>query len=80
MKKVMLGIFLLAFVAVGSFAQDQEPGTDKRHRGPQDMTAQLNLSDQQKSELKIIINKWKAFAKNIAIRCKTCSPMIKRPA
>jgi Spy/CpxP family protein refolding chaperone len=54
MKKVLLGIFLMAFVAVGSFAQDQDPGAVKKHRGPQDVMAQLNLTDQQKTEMKAI--------------------------
>ena len=57
MKKAILGICLAAFVAVGAFAQDQEqPGFSDHHYGHQrfDMMSQLNLSDQQKSELKTI--------------------------
>lgn len=54
MKKAFLGIFLAAFVAVGAFAQDQDPGFNKRHHGQQEAMAQLNLTDQQKTELKAI--------------------------
>lgn len=54
MKKAMLGIVLSAFVAVGAFAQDKETSTSKRHRGPQDVMQQLNLSDEQKTQLKAI--------------------------
>jgi Spy/CpxP family protein refolding chaperone len=57
MKKAILGICLAAFVAVGAFAQDQEqPGFSDHHYGHHrfnDM-AQLNLTDQQKTELKAI--------------------------
>ena len=59
MKKAFLGIFLAAFVAVGAFAQDQEQGAGKKHRGPQDVMAQLNLTDQQKTELKAIREDYK---------------------
>jgi Spy/CpxP family protein refolding chaperone len=55
MKKVLAGIVLTAFVAVGVYAQDQNPGfTDKQHRGRHrfDMTQQLNLTDEQKTGLK----------------------------
>ena len=54
MKKAFLGIFLAAFVAVGSFAQDQDPGFNKKHHGQQDVMEQLNLTDNQKTELKAI--------------------------
>jgi Spy/CpxP family protein refolding chaperone len=57
MKKAILGICLAAFVAVGAFAQDQEqPGFSDHHYNHHrfnDM-AQLNLTDQQKTELKAI--------------------------
>jgi Spy/CpxP family protein refolding chaperone len=57
MKKAILGICLATFVTVGAFAQDQgQPGFSDHHYGHHrfnDM-AQLNLTDQQKSELKTI--------------------------
>jgi Spy/CpxP family protein refolding chaperone len=60
MKKVFLGILLTAFVAVGALAQDQDPGLHKKHRGgPQDVMQQLNLTDEQKTELKAIREDYK---------------------
>ena len=55
MKKVVVGLFLSAFFAVGAFAQDQDPGFNKKqHRGGGYEMAQLNLTDAQKSQLKAI--------------------------
>src|ERR1044072_7525676 len=60
MKKVVIGIFLSAFVAVGAFAQDQDLSAGRKHHGgPQDVMAQLNLTDQQKTELKAIREDYK---------------------
>lgn len=62
MKKVLAGIVLTAFVAVGVYAQDQNPGfTDKQHRGRHrfDMTQKLNLTDEQKTELKSVNEDYK---------------------
>lgn len=59
MKKVITGIFLATFVAVGAFAQTQDQGfTDQRGGGHHrfDMAQQLNLTDEQKTELKTIDN------------------------
>lgn len=62
MKKVLAGIVLTAFVAVGVYAQDQNPGfTDKQHRGRHrfGMTQKLNLTDEQKTELKSVNEDYK---------------------
>jgi Spy/CpxP family protein refolding chaperone len=61
MKKAIAGIFLAAFVAVGAFAQNQDQGFTDQHKGRHrfDMTQQLNLTDEQKSELKTINDDYK---------------------
>jgi Spy/CpxP family protein refolding chaperone len=61
MKKTFIGILFTAFIATGAFAQDKQPetapgpGIAAPHHGPHrfDM-AKLNLTDEQKSEMKAI--------------------------
>lgn len=55
MKKVLAGIVLTAFVAAAAYAQEQNPGfTDNQHKGRHrfDIPQKLNLTDEQKTELK----------------------------
>lgn len=57
MKKVFIGMALAAFVATGAFAQDQSNGiTDRpnRHHRNGEAMQQLNLTDEQKTEMKTI--------------------------
>lgn len=56
MKKVFIGMALAAFVATGAFAQDQSNGFADRPKSHQrtNQMQQLNLSDDQKNELKTI--------------------------
>jgi Spy/CpxP family protein refolding chaperone len=62
MKKVFIGMALAAFVATGAFAQDQSNGFADRpkghHRGSEVMQ-QLNLTDEQKTEMKTINDDFK---------------------
>jgi Spy/CpxP family protein refolding chaperone len=61
MKKVFIGMALAAFVATTASAQDQSLSTDRpkmhHHRG--DAMAQLNLTDDQKNEMKVINDDFK---------------------
>jgi len=61
MKKVFIGMALAAFVATTACAQDQSISNDRppmhHHRG--DAMAQLNLTDDQKSEIKTINDDFK---------------------
>jgi hypothetical protein len=56
MKKALIGMALAAFVVTGAFAQDQSTGLADRPKGHQriDKIQQLNLTDEQKTELKTI--------------------------
>ena len=61
MKKVFIGMALAAFVATTASAQDQSLSTDRpkmhsRHGGTM---AQLNLTDDQKNEMKVINDDFK---------------------
>jgi Spy/CpxP family protein refolding chaperone len=61
MKRVFIGMALAAFVATTACAQDQSISNDRpkmhHHRG--DALAQLNLSDDQKNEMKVINDDFK---------------------
>jgi Spy/CpxP family protein refolding chaperone len=61
MKRVLIGMALAAFVATTACAQDQSLSTDRpkmhHHRG--DAMAQLNLTDDQKNEMKVINDDFK---------------------
>lgn len=61
MKKVFIGMALAAFVATTACAQDQSLSTDRApmHHHHGDALAQLNLSDDQKSEMKVINDDFK---------------------
>jgi Spy/CpxP family protein refolding chaperone len=58
MKKVFIGMALAAFVATTACAQDQSlnasPDKTKMHHHRGDALAQLNLTDEQKNEMKAI--------------------------
>ncbi|OQP51062.1 hypothetical protein A4H97_04410 [Niastella yeongjuensis] len=61
MKRVFIGMALAAFVATTACAQDQSLSNDRpkmhHHRG--DALAQLNLTDDQKNEMKVINDDFK---------------------
>jgi Spy/CpxP family protein refolding chaperone len=61
MKKVFIGMALAAFVATTACAQDQSLSTDRApmHRHHGDALAQLNLTDDQKNEMKVINDDFK---------------------
>lgn len=62
MKKAIIGMALAAFVATGAFAQDQSNGLadrPKAHHPRGDVMQQLNLTDEQKSEMKTINDDFK---------------------
>lgn len=63
MKKVFIGMALAAFVATTACAQDQSlntsPGHAQMHHRHGDALAQLNLTDQQKNEMKAINDNFK---------------------
>jgi Spy/CpxP family protein refolding chaperone len=54
MKKAIPGIFLATCISAGAFAQDQNGFSDRGYGHRHSDMAQLNLTDQQKSELKTI--------------------------
>jgi hypothetical protein len=56
MKKALIGMALAAFVVTGAFAQDQSTGLTDRPKGHHrmDKLQQLNLTDEQKTEVKSI--------------------------
>src|SRR5688572_1919473 len=61
MKKALIGMALAAFVVTGACAQDQSTGLTERSKGHHrmDKLQQLNLSDEQKTELKSINEDYK---------------------
>ena len=62
MKKAIIGLALAAFVVTGAFAQDQSNGLAERpkaHHPRGDVMQQLNLTDEQKSEMKTINDDFK---------------------
>jgi Spy/CpxP family protein refolding chaperone len=61
MKKVFIGMALAAFVATTVSAQDQSLSTDrpKMHHHRSDAMAQLNLTEDQKNEMKVINDDFK---------------------
>jgi Spy/CpxP family protein refolding chaperone len=61
MKKVFIGMALAAFVATTACAQDQSVSPDRvpMHRHHGDALAQLNLTDDQKTEMKTINDDFK---------------------
>ena len=56
MKKALIGMALAAFVVTGACAQDQSTGLTDRPKGHHrmDKMQQLNLTDEQKTEVKSI--------------------------
>jgi Spy/CpxP family protein refolding chaperone len=61
MKKALIGMALAAFVVTGACAQDQSTGLTERSKGHHrmDKLQQLNLTDEQKTELKSINEDYK---------------------
>jgi len=61
MKKVFIGLALAAFIATTACAQDQSLNNDRApmHRHHGDAFAQLNLTDDQKNEMKAINDDFK---------------------
>jgi Spy/CpxP family protein refolding chaperone len=61
MKKVFIAMALAAFVATTACAQDQSLNNDRppMHRHHGDALAQLNLTDDQKNEMKVINDDFK---------------------
>src|SRR6185436_17265927 len=61
MKKALIGMALAAFVVTGACAQDQSTGLADRPKGHHrmDKMQQLNLTDEQKTEVKSINDDFK---------------------